>query len=118
MIITALLVAAAAAATAGIIAAFWDDIKNWLNKLVEKVKKAVKAAVIGVKVFGKAIKEGFQEIAKSYQKDNKDKWHETTVTRTVPESEVPPEILEKAKRMNNQEVDISQELERELKLVV
>jgi len=117
MILTALLLAAAAAATAGVIAAFWDDLKNWLSTLVKKVMKVVKAAVVGVKVFAKKIAEGFQEIAKSYQLDDQGKWHKTTVTKTVSESEVPPEILAKAKRMN-QEVDISQELERELKLVV
>lgn len=117
MIVTALLVAAAAAVTVGVIAAFWDDIRKWLNTLVKKVMRAVKAAVIGVKIFAKKIAEGFQEIAKSYQLDEEGKWHETTVTKTVPESEVPPEILAKAKRMN-QEIDISQDLERELKLVI
>lgn len=117
MILTALIVAVAAAATVGIIAAFWKDISNWLNTIVKKVMKVVKAAVIGVKVFGKKIVEGFQEIAKSYQLDDNGKWHETTITKTVPESEVPPEILAKARQMNK-EVDISEELERELKLVV
>ncbi|MCI3923534.1 hypothetical protein MO973_25230 [Paenibacillus sp. TRM 82003] len=117
MIVTALLTAAFAAATVGILAAFWEDIKNWLRTLVKTVMKAVQAAIMGVKVFIKKAREGFEEIAKSYQLDNKGQWHQTTVTKQVPPDQVPPEIRAKAKQIN-QEVDISDELEQELKLVV
>ncbi len=117
MIFTTLLLAAVGVATIGILSAFWDDIKNWLHSVVEKVKKAVKGFVAGVKIFAKKIREALQEIAKTYHQDERGAWHETTVTKTIPESEVPPEILAKAKVMNK-EVDITEELEKELKLVI
>lgn len=117
MIFTTLLIAAVGVTTVGILSYFWDDIKNWLHSVVQKLKRAVKGFVAGVKVFAKKMREAFQEIAKTYHQDERGAWHETTVTKTIPASEVPPEILAKAKYMNK-EVDITEELEQELKLVV
>lgn len=113
MILTALLIGAVAV----LAISFWDEIKNWMRSLVAKARKAVKATVIGAKIFLKKMKEAYEEIAKMYQQDSKGQWYETTETKRVSESEVPPEIRQKA-RVINKEVDISKELEDELKLIL
>ncbi|WP_274362818.1 hypothetical protein [Paenibacillus thermotolerans] len=115
MILTTILVAALATAGAAAVIAFWDDIRSWLKNVVKKLNAAVKATLIGIKAFIKRTKEAYVEIIKGYQKDENGQWHMTTETRTVPESEVPPEIRAKAQQMNK-EADITNELEKELKM--
>ncbi|MGQ7890638.1 hypothetical protein [Paenibacillus sp. WC2504] len=115
MILTTLLIAAAAVLAVGVIASFWDEIKNWFQGLMKKVKMAIKAVVIGFEAFMKRTKEAYIQMAKAYQKDEKGQWHVTTETRKVPESEVPPEIRAKAHQMNK-EINITSDLEKELKL--
>jgi hypothetical protein len=117
LILFTLLTAAASVVTIGILSAFWEDIKNWLHRIAQKVVKTIKAAVIGTKIFIKKMMEAFEEVARTYQQDTQGKWYETTTTKTVSESEVPPEIKAKAKILNR-EVDITKELEKELKLVL
>ena len=55
--------------------------------------------------------EGVKEISRHYSKVGQ-QWEETTVTRVVSESEVPSEILERARA--NEELDITDELEMQL----
>lgn len=113
MILFTLLVAAAAIT----LIAFWDDIKVWLTKTIEKIKKGLKNIFIGGKIFIKKMKEAYEEIARFYEQDKQGNWYETTHTKQVSEMEVPEEIRKKAK-VFNKEVDITSELERELKLVL
>lgn len=117
MIFTALLIGAAGAAAVGILSIFWRDLTDWLSNSVKKVINTVRGIVYGTKVLIKKVREGIREIAKTYHKDENQQWHETTVTKEVPESEVPPEIRAKAKVLNK-EIDITNELERELELVI
>jgi hypothetical protein len=117
MILATLIAAAVGVATVGILSYFWDDIKNWLHYAINWVKRTVRGIVYGAKVFIRKMREAYEEISKTYHQDENKKWHETTTTREVPESEVPPEIRAKA-RVYNQEVDITEELEKELELVV
>ena len=111
MILTALLFAAGVIAGAGILATFWNDIRNFLKSAVEKVRSIVSGVVYGCKVFIKKLSEGVKEISRHSSKVEQH-WEETTVTRTVPESEVPPEILKRAESSN--EVDVTDELEMQL----
>lgn len=112
MILTTLLFGAAVVAGVGLVALFWNELIDFLKKAVSKVKKMVAGIVYGFKVFVRKIREGVKEISKHYSKvDNH--WEETTVTREIPESEVPPEILKRANA--NTEIDITDELEMELK---
>ena len=67
--------------------------------------------VYGCRVFVKKIHEGVKEISRHYSKVDQH-WEETTVTRVVSESEVPSEILERARA--NEELDITDELEMQL----
>mgnify|MGYP006416045783 CR=1 FL=1 len=113
MILFTILVAAAAVT----LSAFWNDIKVWMTNTIQKIIKGLKNLFIGGKVFIKKVKEAFQEIAKLYEQDEKGNWFETTHTKQVNASEVPEEIRKKA-RVLHKEVDITNELERELQLVL
>lgn len=111
MILTTLLLGAGIIAGVGLLAAFWNEITSWLKRAVEKVKEIVSGIHYGVTVFVKKLREGMKEISKHYSKKGT-QWEETTVTRTISESEVPDEIKQKARL--NEEVEITKELELEL----
>lgn len=99
------------AAVVGIVAAFWKDLVNFLRKAVQKVQQIISGIVYGCRVFVKKIHEGVKEISRHYSKVDQH-WEETTITRVVSESEVPSEILERARA--NEELDITDELEMQL----
>ena len=108
MILTTLILGAA---LVGIVAAFWRDLVNFLQKAVRKVQQLVAGIVYGCRVFIRKLREGVKEISRHYSKvDNH--WEETTVTRVVSESEVPAEILERAKAQG--EIDITDEAAMQL----
>ena len=113
MILTSILIGAAIIAGGSLIAVFWNDIVSWLKRAVAKVSQMVKIAVYGTKVF---IREGskaaLEEISIHFSKDKNKQWVETTVTREVPASKVPPEIRQRAKY--GQQVDITRDLQMEL----
>ena len=108
-----LILGAAAIIGIGLIATFWNDILDFLKKAARKVKEVVKGFLYGSKVFLKKMREGVKEITKHYSKVN-DRWEETIVSRTVPASEIPEEILQKARM--NEEYDITDELEMQLEV--
>jgi len=97
------------------LASFWEEFRNWLKEVVTKVKKIIKRAVIGFKIFVKKMGEAIKEISKNYSQNEEGRWHETVVSREISESEVPADILEKAKRQQGIEVDVTEELELQLK---
>lgn len=100
-----------AAATIGIIKAFWHDLQNFLIKATKKVQELVAGIVYGFKVFVKKVQEGVKEISRHYSKVDQH-WEETTSTKIISESDVPPEILARAKA--NMELDITEEMEMQL----
>lgn len=112
MILTALLVGAGIIAGGTLLAAFWNDVVDWLKRAVEKVKTITGMIVYGTKVFIQKAYKAIQQISRHYSKDSYGRWHETTVTREVPEHEVPEEIRNMAKK--SQETDITHELELQL----
>ena len=99
------------AAIVGIVAAFWKDLVEFLRKAVQKVQQIITGIVYGCRVFIKKLREGVKEISRHYSKVDQH-WEETTVTRVVSESDVPPEILERARA--SEELDITNELELQL----
>lgn len=111
MILTALLLTVGVIAGATIVATFWNDFVGFLKSAIEKVKNMVSGVVYGCKVFIKKLSDGVKEISRHYSKVEQH-WEETTVTRTISESEVPPEILKRAQ--GNTELDITDELEMQL----
>lgn len=117
MILTSLIVAAAATIAVGAIITYWDDVKQFLASAIKFAKAALNATVVGVKVFMKKMDGYFEEVARTYQRDNQNQWHETTTTKRVDPSEVPADILAKM-RKNQEEVDITNTIERELQLTL
>lgn len=111
MILTTLLWGAAIIAGVGIIAAFWNDLVDFLKKAVKKVQQIVEGIIYGCKVFVKKVREGVKEISRHYSKVDQH-WEETTITKVISESEVPPEILKRANA--SMELDITDELEMQL----
>ena len=117
-----LLIAAGLAIGGVVIAANWDSIVNWLKDFVPKLRAAwnsVRENVPhGARIFGDIIVEGAERLAriihKLYYKEN-GQWIEETTTRKVSEDEVPASIRNK---INRKEADITEEIEKELKLEV
>ena len=117
-----LLIAAGLAIGGVVIVANWDSIANWLKDFVPKLRAAwnsVRENVPhGARIFGDIIVEGAERLAriihKLYYKEN-GQWIEETTTRKVSEDEVPASIRNK---INRKEADITEEIEKELKLEV
>ena len=117
-----LLIAAGLAIGGVVIAANWNSIINWLKDFVPKLRAAwnsVRENVPhGARIFGDIIVEGAERLAriihKLYYKEN-GQWIEETTTRKVSEDEVPASIRNK---VNRKEADITEEIEKELKLEV
>ena len=103
--ITALIIASIAV----LATAFWDEMHQWIQGLIQRIGKTF---VEGVKVFIKKMGEAFVEIVKIWSK-NGTQWYETTETKEVDASEVPEEMKNKAK---NGKVEITKEYEKELEL--
>ena len=108
-----------------VIVANWDAIVDWLNDFIPKLKRAweqlkvklAHAAMIAAEKIREAGKWISKIMHKLYYKNEQGQWVEETTTRTLPENEVPPFIRAKIQR-EEQEVDITQDMERELKLQV
>lgn len=113
MILASIILGIACVAGASLIAAYWNNILDWLKRAIKKVREVIRQVVYGTKVFIKKIKEAIKEISKNYSQDELGRWKETIVSREIPASEVPPEIRRKAMYMD-QEVDITNELELQL----
>lgn len=113
MILSAILLGAGLLVGTSLIVTYWNNIISWLKKAINKVKEIVDGVVYGTKVFIKKMKEAIKEISKHYSKDEVGRWTETTITREIPENEVPEEIRRKAMSMSG-EVDITDELEMQL----
>ena len=101
------------AAIVGIVAAFWDELLDFVKKGLKKVRKIVKGTVEGLKVFVQKLRDGVKEIARYYARVGQN-WEETTITRTISEDELPEEIRNKKRYKKNKETEITEELENML----
>ena len=97
----------------GIVAAFGDELLDFVKKGLKKVRKVINGTIEGVKIFVKKLQDGVKEIAKYYSKAGQ-KWEETTITRTISEDELPEEIRNKKSYKKNKETEITEELENML----
>lgn len=114
MILTAIILGATAIVGAGLIASYWNNLVGWLKRAIAKVKEIIEHVVYGTKIMIKQISEGLKQISKHYSQDEIGRWKETVVSRTIPESEVPKEIREKAAKYYGEEIDVTNELELKL----
>lgn len=102
----------------------WDEIVDWLRDFVPKLKKAWEKfrplVPYEMQLLGDAVVKGAEHLVsiihKFYYQEENGKWMEQTTIREVKESEVPPHIREKIlrKKRQNEQADISQELELEM----
>lgn len=95
----------------GLLATFWKDVLNFLQKAIRKVQQVVSGVLYGSKVLLRKLSDGFKEISKHYSKLD-DVWQETIITRTVSAKDVPAEIRKRADY--RVELDITDELEMQL----
>lgn len=109
LLLGGLLVGAAVAVT------FWDQIKKYLSLALEKVKKVIRAAVIGVAAYVQTSdwREGIKAAYKFYSKNENGKWQESVVTKEISVDDLPPHIRKKLEATENP-VDITDSLELEL----
>ena len=84
--------------------AFWKDIINFQKKTLEGVSQITGKEALGEKVFLKKVREGIQIISKFYYKSDEE-WEEATISKITPETEVPPDVLEKLSY--SEELDIT-----------
>lgn len=118
------LIGAGIAAIAAVaIVAYWDDIIDWLGDWIPKIRAAFESLVGVVDIpYGIQILAGLKFLEKMvkimqrtyYNEDGK--WYQETVTRELPDNQVPADILAKAKRAD--EADISQEMAEKLQMTI
>lgn len=98
------------------VAIYWKNIKAWLERIWEKLPPIVKDYLQGALAFVRRIGDTVKNIVKyySYNEETK-KWNETVVTQEVDESTIPDHIRRKV-QSTSQEVDITDEMEKELSL--
>ena len=104
-----------------IVVHYWDDIVNWLKDFLPKVKEyfenlKTKLAHAAVMVAEK-VKDAYVAIKHKLYYKEEGQWMEQTTTRQISEDEVPPFIRDKI-AAQEQEVDITAEIENELQLTV
>ena len=96
---------------------FWDDIVDWLKKLVSGIKsmfsKIIKKIAHAAAGFIQRVENGLAAIRHRLYYKEQGQWVEQTTTRKIKESEVPASIRRK---INAQEEEITDELEEELHL--
>ena len=111
-----ILVGLGALLVGGLIIANWDDIVEWVSSVFSNVKDWFVRNFPTIAHYGKVlfekIKGAYSKLkCRSYfQQDNK--WYmKESPPQEIPESEVPPDILAKANRQANKEIDVTREME-------
>lgn len=91
---------------------FWRNIVGWIKKAVKKIKEALGLMVDGTRTFILQTAQGLKNRSKYYYKNQATReWEEVVYTKSVEESEVPPEILAKVRKtMAGTEVSTTEEL--------
>lgn len=117
MIPLILLAGAAIAGVAVAVAVYWKEISAWLKRIWDKLPPIIKQHLQGALSFVKRIGATALNIMKyySYNKETK-KWNETVVTTEVDESTVPEKFRKMAGYTSSQEVETTDDLEKELSL--
>ncbi len=100
---------------------YWDQVKEWLYDLVQKIEKIWKQIrnyiPHGAVVLGDKLVDGMVQIAHKLYYQEKGEWFEETTKRKVNAKEVPSHILKKIEN-NKGQADITENLENELNLEI
>lgn len=90
---------------------FYNEFAKWLKTIPKAVEKLINGVLIEVKACIDTTKQhilGFgKEISRNYSL-NGEQWQVTTVSRDIPQYDIPEEISVKA---NGQELEVTNELE-------
>lgn len=112
-----LLLGAAALTATVVLVAFWKEIKQFIQRVWEKLPPIIKQQLQGAKVFiqriARVVKNLFYYY--SYNKESQ-KWTETVVSREVDPNSIPEDIMKKMQQGNTEKVDISDEYEQQMML--
>lgn len=100
---------------------YWDQVKEWLYDLVQKIEKIWKQIrnyiPHGAVVLGDKLVDGMIQIAHKLYYQEKGEWFEETTKRKVNAKEIPSHILKKIEN-NKGQADITENLENELNLEI
>ena len=100
---------------------FWDEIVGWLKGLVSKLKDLLvglaKGTLYAAAVVAVLVETAVSAIAHRFFYKENGEWYEKTTTRKIPESEVPPYIRKRLKRVGKEE-DVTNEVEAEMGLTI
>ncbi len=116
MIATVIILSLSLAVIAGL-ALYWKNIVAWIKKAIDKIKEVLGIAVQGTRTFlVKHVGGAFKNISKYYSVNKMTgEWEETVYTKSVSESEIPADILQKA-LMADFDVEVSTTEELQLAL--
>lgn len=94
---------------------FWHSQTSFLKKTIKKAEQIVGRPILGCKLFMQKTMEGVEAVAKFYSKAENGCWVETTITRVLPEHNVPSHILQRLP--NSERVEVTDMLEMQLKKI-
>jgi len=96
---------------------FWDEIVDWLKKLVSKLKEVFRNVARKIAhaagAFIQRVENGLAALRHKLYYKEEGQWVEETTTRKIKESEVPASIRA---RISAQEEEVTDEVESELNL--
>lgn len=103
----------------------WEDTAQWLKENTseseEKWNHLPEVVPHGAKIMGAYLEEDGEKLVrishKLYYKE-KDQWMEATTSRRCYEIGIPEVILSKIKKSNGEEVDITEEVKKELQIEI
>lgn len=112
MIGIAIILGLTAALITGLVV-FWQKIVAWIKKAVNKIKEVLGLTPYGTRTFITRAMDGFKNKSKYYYQSKVTKeWEEVVYTKSVDESEVPADILAKARTAAlDEEVSTTEELQ-------
>lgn len=100
-----------------LLVAFWDEIVDWLKKLVAGLRQMFselkKKIAHAAGAFIERVERGLAAIRHKLYYQEQGEWIEETTTRKIKESEIPPNIRGK---IRNHETEVTDEVEEELQL--
>lgn len=119
-----LIAGAALLVGAVVVGVFWNEIKNFIGEALKHIKTVlVPSTIAGFKTYlqtGSIARALYSAanvaLQKFYSRTPTGQWMETVVTRGISMKDIPEHILDMVEDAGKKEVDISQEVARELHL--
>lgn len=111
-----ILISAIAAAISVALTVFWQAVRSFVLAAAEKIKQVLMgAAAEAVSLFVRRSVDGLKELSYNYINQG-GRYLEKIVTKKINESDLPSDIKSRIDISNGNEVDITNDFERELQL--